>query len=125
MADRHSQTDEPDLIQDPAEKALAEARNALRQFDVGMVLLDHWLDAPAQTRHLRPSDLLTLNRFALEDVNRFAGTFRNANVTISGSQHQPPPAANVPELVEDFCDYVNANWQAKTAIHLASYALWR
>jgi Fic family protein len=125
MADRHSQTDEPDLIDDPAERALAEARNALRQFDVGMVLLDHWLDAPARTRHLRPSDLLTLNRFALEDVNRFAGTFRNSNVTISGSRHQPPPASKVPELVEDFCDYINANWQTKSAMHLAAYALWR
>jgi Fic family protein len=125
MADRHSQTDEPDLIQDPTERALAEARNALRQFDVGMVLLDHWLDAPARARHLRPSDLLTLNRFALEDVNRFAGTFRNTNVTISGSHHQPPPASKVPELVEDFCDYINANWQIKSAMHLSAYALWR
>jgi Fic family protein len=68
---------------------------------------------------------LTLNRFALEDVNRFAGTFRNSSVTISGSRHQPPNAAKVPELVEDFCDYINANWETKSAIHLSAYALWR
>ena len=42
--ERHSSVEEPDLIADPEEKALAEARNALRQFDIGMVLLEHWLD---------------------------------------------------------------------------------
>lgn len=126
MADRHSRTDEPDLIQDPAEKALAEARNALRQFDVGMVLLDHWLDSKQKSaNYLRPSDLLTLNRFALEGVNRFAGVFRNGEVKIDGSKHQPPPPSLVPELVEDFCDYINAKWKENTAIQLAAYALWR
>jgi len=125
MSDRHSQTDEPELIEDPQERALAEAKNALRQFDVGMVLLDHWLDTKSRARYLRPSDLLTLNRFALEGVNRFAGTFRNVEVTISGSKHQPPRAEDVPALVEDFCDYVNSNWPHKTALHLAAYALWR
>ena len=126
MADRHSRTDEPDLIQDPGERALAEARNALRQFDVGMVLLDHWLDAGAKTgRYLRPSDLLTLNRFALEGVNKFAGVFRNGEVRIDGSRHQPPVPSLVPELVEDFCDYINSKWKDSSATELAAYALWR
>jgi Fic family protein len=31
----------------------------------------------------------------------------------------------VPELVEDLCDYVNANWDSRTAVHLASYVMWR
>lgn len=125
MADRHSRTDEPELIQDTDARALAEARNALRQFDVGMVLLDHWLNSKPQTRYLRPSDLLTLNRFALEGVNRFAGTFRNTEVKIIGSSHQPPVSSLVPELVEDFCDYINTHWQERSATDLAAYALWR
>ncbi|MEH3116044.1 MAG: Fic family protein [Methylorubrum populi] len=123
MSDRHSETDEPDLIKDPAERAFAEARNALRQFDVGMLLLDHWLDVGRP--YIRPSDLLTLNRFAIAGIHKFAGTFRNSEVRIGGSQHQPPNAAFVPELVEDFCAYLNANWDSKTAEHLAAYALWR
>ena len=31
----------------------------------------------------------------------------------------------VAELVEDMCDYVNENWEAKSAIHLAAYIMWR
>ena len=30
----------------------------------------------------------------------------------------------VPELVEGLCDYVNEKWE-KSAVHLASYVLWR
>lgn len=117
--------DEPDLIADPDEKALAEARNALRQFDIGMVLLDHWLDNKAGKPRLRVSDLLYLNRFALEDINRFAGTFRTQNVKISGSKHVPPAPQFVPALCEDLCDYVNRNWNKKSPIHLSAYVLWR
>jgi Fic family protein len=31
----------------------------------------------------------------------------------------------VPEAVEALCDYINENWNAKSAIHLAAYCLWR
>ncbi len=93
MVDRHSSIDEPDLISDPEHLAFAEARNALRQFDIGMLLLDHWLDRKKSGVNLKLSDLLTLNRFALEDINKFAGTFRTQPINISGSVHQPPEAS--------------------------------
>jgi Fic family protein len=44
---------------------------------------------------------------------------------IQGSGHKPVDAHQVPELIENFCDYINDNWETKTAIHLASYAMWR
>ena len=125
MVDRHSSVEEPELIEDPELRALAEARNALRQFDIGMLLLDHWLDRSESGVNLKISDLLTLNRFALEDVNKLAGTFRTQPINISGSKHQPPIARQVPKLCEDFCDYINENWQKKSALHLSAYALWR
>lgn len=31
----------------------------------------------------------------------------------------------MPELTEDMCDYVNANWGTKSAYHLSSYMMWR
>lgn len=31
----------------------------------------------------------------------------------------------VPHLVEELCDYVNNNWEQASAIHLASYVMWR
>jgi Fic family protein len=43
---------------------------------------------------------------------------------IGGSRHEPPGAHLVPELVEDMCDYVNANLD-KPAVHLSAFALWR
>lgn len=123
MVDRHSQTKEQNLIADPAERALAEARNALRQFDVSMLLLRQLLDTSAP--RIRPSDLLTLNRFALDGIHPLAGTFRASEIEITGSGHTPPKPESVPALVEDFCDYVNKYWHEKSAIHLAAYALWR
>jgi fido (protein-threonine AMPylation protein) len=120
---RHSEAGEPDLITDPAELALAESRNALRQFDIGMEILDEWLSSKKEAR-LRISHLLILNRVVLEGINRFAGTFRSTPIKIGGSSHVPPDPTQVPIFVEDFCEYINSN-RSKSAIHLAAYALWR
>jgi Fic family protein len=125
MTDRHSSIQEPNIITDPNELAFAEARNALRQFDMGMLLLDHWLEREGKSINLKISDLLTLNRFALEDINKSAGTFRTQPIEISNSKHQPPEAKLVPSLCEDFCDYINKNWSSASALHLSAYALWR
>ena len=46
-------------------------------------------------------------------------------IEIGGSRHQPAAAHQVPELVEDLCEYINANWEDKAATHLAAYVLWR
>ena len=40
-------------------------------------------------------------------------------------QHQPPNGADVPELIEELCDYVNDNWATASAAHLAAYVMWR
>jgi Fic family protein len=44
---------------------------------------------------------------------------------IGGSAHQPAGAHLVAEQIEEMCDYVNDNWESKTAIHLSAYILWR
>ena len=31
----------------------------------------------------------------------------------------------MPEQIEELCDYVNENWENSSAIHLASYIMWR
>lgn len=38
---RHSKAQQADLIPDPVERANAEARNGLRQFDRAMEILEH------------------------------------------------------------------------------------
>jgi len=121
---RHSVASEAYLIKDERQRAEAEARNGLIQFDraCGMIM-----DAIEKGKDwkLRPSAILTLHRAALEGISSYAGNFRPASVEISGSKHKPVEAHLVPELIEALCDYVNRHWNDKTAVHLASYIMWR
>lgn len=123
--DRHSKALDAELASDPDEKARLESRNALRQFDLVISMVEHWTaaDAPRPFR-LRPSAILDLNRAALEGISGLAGVYRPAGIKIQGSQHTPPEAFRVPGLIEEFTDYVNDHFR-KSAIHLASYAMWR
>ncbi|MBX3569440.1 MAG: Fic family protein [Rhizobiaceae bacterium] len=121
--DRSSEADEPLLVTDPREIAKIEAENTLRQFDAAMAELRKWIANPRY--RLKPSIVLKLNRVALERLSKYAGVFRPGDIKISGSGHVPQSAERVPELIEEFCDYVNENWDRRSAIHLSSYALWR
>jgi Fic family protein len=120
---RDSKALEPELIKDPQARAEAEARNGLRQYDVGIKAIQTALER--QPFKLRPSLVLALHREALAGISMFAGNFRPAGVEIEGSKHEPAGAHQVPELVEDMCDYVNSNWEGSTPLHLASYIMWR
>lgn len=122
--DRHSQAVEPQLIGDADERARVEAANGLRQFDHVLDLVRE-STAPERKFKLRPSMLLGLQRTALNGLTNYAGTWRPGEVVIGKSKHTPPGAHRVPELVEDMCDYVNANFESKSAVHLAAYVMWR
>ncbi len=121
--DRESKLDPEEIPVDPDEIARREARNALRQFDAVIELVE---DASRSDKpfRLRPSTILELNRVAIEGVNRFAGVYRPDAIHISGSDHSPPPSKDVPVLVEDMCDYVNDHWEL-SPVHLAAYLMWR
>jgi Fic family protein len=120
---RHSRALDAELISDPLKLAEAEALNGLRQFDYGIATVQQAIDRRAF--RLRPSLILGVQREALAGISAYAGNFRPAGVRIEGSEHQPPDAHLVPELVEDLCDYVNEHWGEATAIHLAAYVMWR
>jgi fido (protein-threonine AMPylation protein) len=75
---------------------------------------------PDRPFKLRLSHLLHLHRFALQGISSYAGNFRPAGIEIGGSRHQPVGAHLVPEKIEELCEYVNENWQRKSAIHLAA-----
>lgn len=123
QSQRHSKAFEAELLSDPQAKAEAEARNGLRQFDYGIQTVHQALERGSFK--LRPSLILALQREALTGISAYAGNFRPAGVEIVGSKHKPAEAHLVPELIEELCDYVNDNWEVKTAIHLASYVMWR
>jgi Fic family protein len=114
---------EPELIKDPIEKAKAEARNGLQQYDRGVQAVLTALERGSFK--LRVSLVLALQREALRGISQYAGNFRPGGVEITGSKHAPPEAYLVPELVEEMCDYVNDNWHTSTPLHLAAYIMWR
>lgn len=120
---RHSRAQEAEIIADPLKLAEAEALNGLRQFDYGIGAIQQAIDR--KTFRLRPSLILNVQREALNGISAYAGNFRPAGVRIEGSKHLPPDAHLVPELVEDLCDYVNAQWSTATPLHLAAYVMWR
>ena len=119
---RHSEAKEAELITDPDQLAKQEALNGLRQFDAVVEMVESF-SHPERPFRFRPSHLLHLHRFALEGISHYAGTWRPAGISIGGSKHQPVGAHQVPEMVEDLCDYVNTNWQS-SAIHLAAFVMW-
>jgi Fic family protein len=120
---RDSRALEPQLITDPLARAETEARNVLRQYDLGIAAIQTALDRRAFK--LRPSLILSLHREALAGISLFAGNFRPAGVEIQGSKHEPVGAHLVPELVENMCEYVNEHWEQSTPIHLGAYVMWR
>ena len=121
---RHSHARDAELITDPVKLAEREALNGLRQFDSVVEIVEYFLLPDRQFR-FRPSQLLHLHRVALDGISSYAGTWRPAGIDIAGSRHQPVGAHQVPELVEDLCDYVNSNWKKRSPIHLASYVMWK
>jgi Fic family protein len=120
---RHSRAEGISVVADPVGKAEAEVRNGFRQYDLVIAMAQDAIDRGKFK--LRPSAVLSLHREALRDLSAYAGNYRPAGVEIQKSRHKPPGAHLVPELVEEMSDYVNENWEKATAIHLASYVMWR
>src|ERR1035441_2660713 len=121
---RHSRASEAEVIIDPSERARQEARNGILQFKAVERLVESSLEGGRNFR-LRPSHLLHLHRVALIGVSPYAGNWRPSNIEIGGSIHKPPSASDIPEQIEELCDYVNERWDSKSPLHLASYVMWK
>jgi hypothetical protein len=106
------------------EKARQEALNTLRQYDRMVEVINETLRQPQRFR-LRPSAIQELNRISILNIEAEAGRWRDVPMVIDGSQHQPPPAEEVPKHVDDLCDYVNDHWNDCSPFHLAGYVMWR
>jgi Fic family protein len=122
---RHSRAVEAEIITDPDLLAQREALNGLKQFDMVLDMVGTFLDPDRQPFKFRPSHLLHLHRQALAGISHYAGNFRPSDIEIGGSKHKPPGAFEVPERVEELCDYVNEKWVEKSPLHLAAYVMWK
>lgn len=123
--DRHSVAEQLELITDPKEKARREAENGVRQYNLAVGIIRGHVKDDERPFRLRSSTILRLHKEVLDGIHALAGTYRNTPVKIGGSGHQPIDAFLVAEETERLCEYVNDNWPAKSAIHLAAYVLWR
>jgi hypothetical protein len=117
--DRHSHAQDVQLLSDPEEIARREAENGLRQFNLALEMIRSSIKDDDRHFRLRAGPILQLHKAALDGLHRLAGTFRNTPVTIGGSKHQPPHEAFVADEVQLMCEYINENWEAKSATHLA------
>lgn len=106
------------------ERARQEALNTLLQYDRMAELIDETLSSSAQFR-LRPHIIQELNRISIQRIETEAGRWRDVPMRIEHSRHEPPPADQVPRLIDEMCDYVNDRWESSSAIHLAAYVMWR
>lgn len=113
-------TSGPCLIHDPAEKAKRVADNVILQYDE----IEQQVAQSRSVLTITPDLLRHLQGIAISGIYPCAGHFRTGPIYIHGTGHQPPPGGDVPALVNDMCQYVNAATNA-TAIHVASYLLWR
>lgn len=120
---RPGEVPEPPALS-PEQVAATESRNALRQYDRLKELIQAAVVPGARFR-LRPSTLMDLNRCAVDGLMKAPGSYRLGPIHIYGTQHEPPPAPEVPGYVDDMCEYVGDNWSTASPIHLSSYVMWR
>ena len=106
------------------EIAILEIQNGLRQYDEGLELIRYYLE-PERPFALRPHIIQHLQSIAVDGIEPNAGQFRDREVRIGKSKHQPPGQHLVPNLVTEMCEYVNENLHERTAFHLAAYVMWR
>lgn len=115
-------------MQDEDQVALLEAENGLRQFDE--VLRIAGSSFTSRSLNLTPELICHLNMMAVLGIRRSAGKFRTVEIQITNTDHEPPPASDVPQHVKNMCGYVNEHWNSTgddlyDALHLSAYVMWR
>jgi Fic family protein len=80
-----------------------------------------------ENRTISEHDILTLHGMIMKDVlpPSEVGRYRKGEVRIRGSKHVPPPAYDVPPLMQEFVNLVNDNPEDYTTAELAAVALHR
>jgi Fic family protein len=67
----------------------------------------------------------SLHQTAMQKLLTNPGEYRQINVGITNSNHQPPPWEHVAPLMADFEDYMQENWCRLDMVQLAAQAMWR
>ena len=105
---------------DPVYRQLAFS-NYARQFEFLRSLVDASL--ASETPFLSQTVIKALNYHAMACLHSFAGEYRPCEVDVG--EYEPPQHYRVDDLMDDFVNQVNRQWQSSDAILLSSYVLWR
>lgn len=120
MAKRGSGSDDAER----ARIADLEGINTLRQFNRVVELIERTI--ASKTPPTFDADLLKeLHAIALDGISPDAGRYRTGRVFITNSEHRPPAADEVSELVDEMCFHVRDRWPLDDATDLAAYVMWR
>lgn len=71
-------------------------------------------------RALREQDILVLHQIIMKGIDDEAGRFRSAEVRIAGADFMPPPAYEVPHLIEKLVDWYDRDPDELRSIELAA-----
>ena len=114
------------IFRDQEEKKRLEGRNGVIQARYVFHCIDDW----TPESRISPDVIRELQRLAVNQIYRCAGSFRDGPVTLQNDahedlQHHPPNHERVSALVEEMCDYITSVWETALAIDLAAYVMWR
>jgi Fic family protein len=108
----------------PDKRTLLEAEGGRAQARLVRALVRIALRVPGF--RLAPGTIRVLHRQAMAQLLPTAGEFRaRSDLEIRGSRHVPPPHEDVPRLLADACDVVNARAVDEDPLFAAAYILWR
>jgi Fic family protein len=102
-----------------------QAANSSALYDFIISNVEKTLSSAERQPNITPTLIKEAHRIGLRGVAPAAGQYRAAVAMVYGSDHASPPPEAVPQLVDNFCEYINSNWNDTSALHLAAYALWR
>lgn len=112
------------LIADENDQTL-EVDNLAKQYDFIIAWVRNFLSLPAQSFNLTAELIQLVHKISFNRVSPNAGLLRSGPIQISNSNFSAPPAESISRHLSDLCSYVNRHWTTSSALHLASYVLWR
>jgi hypothetical protein len=118
----------PDAASTASELVQSEHRRdveaIVRQYDLAVELIQNYT-APVSPRFVLTSGLVVELQATLAYPGGPQSGYRSFPVRIATNDFAPIPPGEVPQAVEELCNYVNRNWDAADPIELAAYVLWR
>jgi Fic family protein len=113
----------PVIFLDEAHRLQTKQANLYNQ----QTLVDHLIMAAGTGGQfiLTEATIRQLHGVAMMGLLTTAGEYREVNVAIKHSDHQPCDWQHVAPHMADMCDHLQSIWHKSDLVHLAAYTMWR